>query len=63
MRLAERLGYDGVSGALLLIPVVSMVVLVVWSLRLSPNEERLARVERELNRLRYAPAGPDHARA
>ena len=39
--LARRLGYDQMSGLLLLIPVINVIVFFYWAFRESPNEQKL----------------------
>lgn len=49
-RLAERLGYDGLMGVLLIVPVVNLVVTFMWAVSESPNEQKIKTLERKLSR-------------
>lgn len=49
-RLAERLGYDGLMGVLLIVPVVNLVVTFMWAVSESPNEQKIKTLERKLAR-------------
>lgn len=51
-RLAERLGYDGLMGVLLIVPVVNVVVTFMWAISESPNELKIKALERKLVRLK-----------
>lgn len=47
-RLSERLGYDGMMGILLLIPLVNVVLMFYWAISESPNERKIKSLERKL---------------
>ena len=43
--LAKRLGYEQVSGLLLLIPIVNIFVFFNWAFQESPNERKLRKLK------------------
>ena len=44
--LAGRLGYEQMTGLLLLIPIVNIIVFFYWAFRESPNEQKLRLLKR-----------------
>ena len=50
-KLAKRLGYEGTTGLLMMIPVVNYIVLAVWAFAESPNERKIRELERTISRL------------
>jgi hypothetical protein len=51
-RISERLGYDGLQGIILLIPVVGVIIMFRWALNDSPRELKIKDLERRLAALR-----------
>jgi hypothetical protein len=50
-KLAKRLGYEGTTGLLMMIPVINYIVLAVWAFTESPNERKIRDLERTISRL------------
>ena len=50
-KLAKRLGYEGTTGLLMMIPVINYIVLAVWAFTDSPNERKIRDLERTISRL------------
>jgi hypothetical protein len=51
VKLAKRLGYDGTTGLLMMIPIVNYIVLAVWAFTESPNERKIRDLQREISNL------------
>jgi len=49
-RVAQRLGYDGLLGVLLLVPILNFVMMFIWAVSESPNERKLATLQRRLDK-------------
>jgi hypothetical protein len=47
--LARRLGYEGTTGLLMMIPVVNYIVLAVWAFSESPNERKIRELQTTIN--------------
>lgn len=62
-RLAERLGYDGLMGVLLIVPVVNLVVTFMWAVSESPNELKIKTLERKLAHAKEGGLAEDAERA
>jgi hypothetical protein len=54
VKLAKRLGYDGVAGLLMLLPIVAYVVLAVWAFTESPNERKIRDLRKRVSELEAA---------
>jgi hypothetical protein len=50
-KLARRLGYEGTTGLLMMIPGVNYVVLAVWAFTESPNERKIRELKSAVNHL------------
>jgi hypothetical protein len=50
-KLARRLGYEGTTGLLMMIPVVNYIVLAVWAFSESPNERKIRELLATVNHL------------
>jgi predicted membrane channel-forming protein YqfA (hemolysin III family) len=50
-KLAKRLGYEGTTGLLMMIPVINYIVLAVFAFAESPNERKIRDLERTVSRL------------
>jgi len=58
-RLAQRLGYDGMLGILLIVPVLNVVIMFIAAVNESPNEQKIATLERRLVRAKSRAAEED----
>ena len=50
-KIAQRLGYDSISGLLMLVPVVNICVFFFWAFKESPNERRIRSLKEANSRL------------
>jgi predicted membrane channel-forming protein YqfA (hemolysin III family) len=55
VKLAKRLGYEGTTGLLMMLPVVNYMVLAVWAFAESPNERKIRNLQLTIKHLESNP--------